>query len=496
MTALVTAGEAAAWPARPDIEPLDLPEVSGPELLGRALSIFGAFGRHLAGVPLRQLRAGRGADPGAVLGPSLRGAVEDLGVTFVKLGQMLASSPSIAGQVLSDEMRGLLDRGPAVGIDAIRRIVEEDTGADFSATFSEFSPAPHAAASLAVVHRAVLADGTPVAVKVLRPEAPRRVAADLKIVGRVFGFLAAQMPVGMTASLPGAVEGLAEQLAEELDLRNEARSMAWFRHLVDLVGASGVIVPRTFPHASGRRILTMEFVAGHPVDDLASIGRLGIDARRSLEGLLRAWFAVTLCTGTFHGDMHAGNLLFTAEGHVALLDWGILGRLDPPSRRFLRRSIEGAMGDETAWADVRAHVMPTLGADVTRLTGMSEDEVFSLIRLQIEAIMTEPFERLNLLALVPTSPQALDLGGARPGGTRGSRRGRIAAALAERRRIRAAGGPGSPDVDRGELLLVKQLVFFERYGKMFLADRPLLWDTEVFRALLALPEHADPAAPT
>jgi len=468
----------------PLIEPTPLPAVTVGMLTRRAAQIGWVAVRHLASFPRRRRRAVRGAPALQVMGPSLRSAAEELGVTFVKLGQLLASSPSVAGEHLSDAMRGLLDNGPAVDFPELRRVVEEDLGATFDTVFSQFDPHPHAAASLAVVHRARLADGRPVAVKILRPGADRAVAADLAIISRAFRFLARQLPVGMVASLPGAVEGLAEQLAEELDLRNEARSMEWFRDLMEVIGVGGVRIPSVYAAASGRRVLTMEFIAGHPVDDLSAVERLGIDARRALEDLLHAWFAVTLCTGTFHGDMHAGNLLFTEEGPVALLDWGILGRMSPESRHFLRRSIEGALGDESAWADVRAHVMPSMGADVTRLTGMSEDEVFAMVRAQIEAIMTAPFRDLNLMALAPTS--ATVSGGAEVVG--GSRRARLARVLAERRRVRGLGGLPDRPVDRGELLLVKQLVFFERHGKMFLADSPLIWDRAVFQALLALPE--------
>ncbi len=293
--------------------------------------------------------------------------------------------------------------------------------------------------------------------------------------------------MGIATSLPDTVAGLAEQLAEELDLRNEARSMDWFRSMIELIGADGVIVPRSFPGSSGRRVLTMEFIHGRPVDDLASVEGFGFDAKIAVQRLLHAWFAVTLCTGTFHGDMHAGNLLFTAEGEVVLLDWGILGRLDPASRHFLRRSIEGAMGDEGAWPDVRAHIMQTVGAEITRLSGLSEDDVFGMVRGQIEMIMTEPFRSLNLMALVP---QAATMPTGDGAGPPTSLRGWVRLVRSERKRMRSPSAVAPTAPDRGEMLLVKQLIYFERYGKLYLGDRPLIWDTDVYRALLALPEES------
>ena len=99
-----------------------------------------------------------------------------------------------------------------------------------------------------------------------------------------------------------------------------------------------------------------------------------------MQNLLHAWFAVMLCTGTFHGDMHAGNLLFTDKGEVVILDWGIVGRLDAASRKFLRSAIEASMGDEAKWQDVRDHIMPTVGQQVTQMTGLTEDQIFDMIK--------------------------------------------------------------------------------------------------------------------
>jgi hypothetical protein len=457
--------------ARPQIDPIRLPRPSRATSARRAGRIACTVGRHLV------LR-----DPRRPVGPALRRTAEDLGPTFVKLGQLLASSPSVAGEATATALRGLLDQGRSVPFATVRRIIETDTGRRFDELFSSLESTPMAAASLAVVHRGVLLDGTPVAVKVLRPGVERVVAADLGVLGPLFEVMARQIPLGVLAVLPDAVESLGEQVAEELDLRNEARSMAWFSTMLDIVGADGVFVPLVHEHASGRRVLTMELVDGRSVDDLDGVDALGLDARLAVERLLRAWFAVTLCTGSFHGDMHAGNLLFTEDGRVALLDWGILGRLDDASRRFLRRSIEGAMGEEAAWDDVRAHIMPTIGSEVARMTGMTEDDIFAMIRGQIEMIMSAPFRDLNLLALAPQVQQHVDA--PTPSGVREW----VELLRSERRRLRRPDAPPPIAPDRGEALLVKQLLYFERIGRMHLGDQPLIWDAEVFTHLLALPQ--------
>lgn len=452
----------------------------------RAGKVAYSFARNFGTVPLRVAR-NRKLDRGELLGRRLRHTTEDLGTTFVKLGQVLASSPSIAGETLSHALRGLLDNGPAIPMDDIKHIVERDTGKAFHEVFGSFNPKPHAAASLAVVHKATLVDGTPVAVKLLRPHTDRIVAEDFAVLRPLVGFLARQIPVGIVTTLPPTVDGLVEQLGEELDLRNEARSMEWFRGMVEVIDAKGVIVPRHFPDASGRRVLTMEFIDGRPVDDLSSLADFGFDAKEAVQNLLHAWFAVTLCTGTFHGDMHAGNLLFTDKGEVVILDWGIVGRLDKASRKFLRSAIEAAMGDEAKWDDVRNHIMPSIGAQVIQMTGLTEDQIFGMIKGQIEMIMTEPFSNLNLMALMPTIPQIEGVEVPMPT----TPLGWVKFIRTERRRIKRFPGDLPVVPDRGEMLMVKQLLYFERYGKMYLGDQPLIWDPEVYKTLLALPQGED-----
>lgn len=474
------------YEARPLIEALPMRPTTRAQAARRSGKLAYSFARNFATVPIRVARSRGRIDSGELIGRRLRHTTEDLGTTFVKLGQILASSPSIAGDTLSNAMRGLLDTGRAIPMHEIRHIVEKDTGHSFKDVFATFEQTPHAAASLAVVHKATLVDGTEVAVKILRPHTDRIVAEDMAVIGPLFNFLAKQVPVGIVLTLPETVRGLAEQMGEELDLRNEARSMEWFRNMCEVIEAKGVIVPRSFPHASGRRILTMEFIHGNPVDDLASLEKFGFDAKEAVQNLLHAWFAVMLCTGTFHGDMHAGNLLFTDKGEVVILDWGILGRLDAASRKFLRSAIEASMGDEAKWEDVRNHIMPTVGQQVTQMTGLTEDQIFDMIKSQIGMIMTEPFSNLNLMALVPQIPQNIEGIDTPPMPT--TPLGWVKFIRSEKRRIKSGDFEAPPVPDRGEMLMVKQLLYFERYGKMYLGDQPLIWDPAVYKKLLALPQ--------
>lgn len=477
--------------AFPRIVPVELPTPSRAVVarrLGRAIS---AFTRH-AGPAVPQAVRRRSIDA-ARLAHALRLTIDDLGATALKLGQLFGSSPDLFGDEMAMEFRACLDAAPPVPFPEVRAAIEADLGRPLESLYSSFEPMPVAAASLAVVHRATLPDGSAVAVKVLRPGIEDVIASDLAVLRPLFRWLGLQVAVGVFGALPGLIDGLAEQVAEEVDLRNEARAMVWFRSILERLDLHGVLVPEPFESCSGRRVLTMELVDGVPIDDLVAVQAAGIDASAVIQAGLKAWFATTICLGAFHGDIHAGNLLLTPDGRVGMLDWGIVGRLDPATHTFFRRLIEGTLGDETAWNDVRDHLKGVYGTILQDQLGLSDADMVAFIRAQIEPIFSRPFSEVDLRTMLIGPPQRP---GENPPPTAAARtlRTRYDAWQAERRRVRsvmASSGFGT-SFDRGTFLLMKQLVYLERYGKLYLTDVPLLWDREVFGSLLAL--GGDPVA--
>jgi len=461
----------------PAVRPITLPQPTRREVAARVAAGLRSATRHLVAAR----RAGR-LDQQSVA-RAVRRTFDDLGGTFTKFGQLVASAPSLFGEDVAAEFRGCLDAGPPEPFPAVAAALEADLGRPVDTAFGTFDPVPVAAASLAVVHRATLPDGTPVAVKVLRPGIEERVAVDLAVLAPVCSFIARQVAVGIAGTLHGLVEGVRAQLQEELDLRNEAEAAEWFAGVLDAIGSTEVCVPATIASHSGRHVLTMSLLEGVPIDDEPGIAAMGVDAPPLIRACLRTWFLATLASGAFHGDIHAGNVLVRPNGTIALLDWGIVGRLDPETARFFRRMLEGVLGDDAAWVDVAAHVEASYGNGIRSLLGEPDDETFvAFVRGEVEPMLITPFGEVDLRTML-IGDGAVD--GKRAGAR--TRREAIANWWQERRRQRVimdSQGYGG-EFDRATFLLAKQLVYFERYGKLYVPDTPLIDDPTEFRRFLA-----------
>jgi predicted unusual protein kinase regulating ubiquinone biosynthesis (AarF/ABC1/UbiB family) len=365
----------------------------------------------------------------------------------------------------------------------VRATVESTLRRPLADAFRRFEEAPIGRASIAVVHRAELHDGRVVAVKVLRPRIERVVATDLRLMRPLFDFLSLRIGIAEAGQFVRLLDGFREQVAEELDLRNEARAMTWFRDHLAGLGVEAIVVPATFPGHSGARVLTMDWLDGVPIDDFAAIGALGLDPRSLLEAVVRTWMLIAVRDGCFHGDVHAGNLLLLRDGRLGVLDWGIVGRLDPEAHRFLRRTLEAALGDHVAWADVAALLQNAYGPALRDQLGLGEAELAEFVRSVMEPLLTRPFGEASLATLLGA------IQGRLPGtdvATRPSWRARLRR-LRDQRRLHAgvfAHGAVGSSFDRGTFLLAKQLMYFERYGKLFMADSSLLADREFMTEVL------------
>ncbi|MCV7169488.1 AarF/ABC1/UbiB kinase family protein [Mycobacterium manitobense] len=263
----------------------------------------------------------------------------DLGPTYVKFGQIIASSPGAFGEPLSREFRSLLDRVPPANAEQVATLLREELGGDPATLFKSFDPTPFASASIAQVHYATLHTGEEVVVKVQRPGIRRRVAADLQILKRG-ARLVEFAKLGQRLSAQDVVADFADNLAEELDFRLEAQSMdAWVSHMHASPLGENIRVPQVYWDLTSERVLTMERVTGVRIDDAAAIRKKGFDGTELVKALMFSLFEGGLKHGLFHGDLHAGNLFVDDDGKIVFLDFGIMGRIDPRTRWLLRELV-------------------------------------------------------------------------------------------------------------------------------------------------------------
>jgi predicted unusual protein kinase regulating ubiquinone biosynthesis (AarF/ABC1/UbiB family) len=464
-----------------------LPEPTRRELARRGARLTAIFARRLGPPALSQLRRRNDApiDTARFARP-LRRAFEDAGGTFVKFGQIIASSPGLFGEELADEFRACLDTGPVVAFDEVRRVVEDELGRPLEEVYASFDPTPVGRASIAVVHRATLRDGTAVAVKVLRPGIDHLVATDLDLMEPLFELLVRHTGAQLAGATLQQLDGLRIQIGEEIDLRNEARAMAHFARLGAEVGLDLIAVPRPYPQWSSRNVLTMEFLDGVAIDDLAAVEDLGVDPAPLIDQLIRGFFTMTLRWGTFHGDVHAGNLLLLRDGRIGVIDWGIVGRLDPATRRFFAKTLAAVLGDESAWAEVTAHIVANYGPAIREAMGMDDEQLTGFIRMMVEPILLRPFGEVSFAEMMNLTQVQV----ARANGV--SFQSRSVRELWRRLRLQrrihrlaVAGGGLMTEFDRGNFLLGKQLMYFERYGRLYLSDRAILSDRDFLARLLA-----------
>lgn len=262
----------------------------------------------------------------------LRLFCEDMGPTFLKFGQIIASSAGLFPDAYVKEFQKVLDRVRPFGFDDVKRTLVEDLGAEKAARLTDIEPKPLASASIAQVHTATLDDGTKVVIKVQRPGIAARTAADMKILRFMAGIVARLKRDAELANPVGVVEDFAATLREELDFRKEAANLDRFNEIMLELGHKDVRAPRPLNELTTARVLVMERFFGVRVDHYEEIKRRGINGEEKLVHGLRAWFQCVVFYGFFHGDVHAGNLMLLDDEDLGFLDFGIVGRFEDHQR--------------------------------------------------------------------------------------------------------------------------------------------------------------------
>ena len=272
----------------------------------------------------RRLRLKREAEE-LSLPERLRLAFEELGPTFIKLGQLLSARPDILSDEYIQELRKLLDEVPPERPEEIVKEIETDLGTPRKRIFKSFDKEPVAAASIAQVHFAVLHDGREVAVKVQRPGIRETIERDIEILYYIAKLLERYIPETRLFNPRGLVDEFSRMVSREMDFLYEASSME--RMAVEARDEKDLIIPKVIREYTTRRVLTMERLRGIKVDDVEGLRASGIDPRRVAKRLAEIYMKQILTYGFFHADPHPGNIFVTEDGCIGLCDFGIMGRL-------------------------------------------------------------------------------------------------------------------------------------------------------------------------
>jgi ubiquinone biosynthesis protein len=316
----------------------------------RAISVARRLGTAVALWALRERRRG-GSVSRTGISRRLREAMERLGPTYIKLGQIISSGDGIFPVELVDEFKRCRDQVPPEPFGAVRQVIEEDLGRPLEEVFRTLDPEPLAAASIAQVHAATLCTGEAVVVKVQRPNVARLVREDLRGMAWLGPHLVGRIHAATLANPPALVELFAQTITEELDFRLEAENMLDLASTYALLGQRGYVVPRPHPQLVTRRVLVMERLDGFRFDDVMGMHRAGVDTEAVVRTGMVGFLEGALLHGIFHGDLHGGNLFVQPDGRTALLDFGITGRLDDARRLAFLRLMMGA-----SVSDVRGQV--------------------------------------------------------------------------------------------------------------------------------------------
>jgi ubiquinone biosynthesis protein len=297
--------------------------------MGQLLEVFGLE----RFVSLERRLLGRGA--ARTRPESLRMALEELGPTFIKLGQVLSTRADLLPADFQAELAKLQDDTGRVAAEVIEETISAELGATITDLFAGFDPEPLAAASIGQVHAATLPDGAQVVVKVRRPGAAEEIELDLEILRNLAARASRRWKEAEHCDLNGLARDFAELLRAELDYLAEAGNAQ--RFAANFATDPGVRIPAVYPELSTSRLIILERLHGTKISDLAGLDATGVDRSALAERLATTVAQMVLVDGFYHGDPHPGNFFVEASGRIGIVDFGRVGDIDDDLRSRLSR---------------------------------------------------------------------------------------------------------------------------------------------------------------
>jgi len=315
-------------------------------------------------------------------------AFQAIGPAAIKLGQTLATRPDLVGEDAARNLLTLQDSLPPVSFDLIAHEIEAGLGKPLAALFTSIDPQPVGSASIAQVHRAVTLDGRDVAVKVLRPGIARKFARDIETYEWAAAHLEALGGEAKRLRPRDIVANFKRWTLRELDLRREAASAS---ELADAMkGHAGYRVPAVDWDRSCGKVMTIDWIQGTKISEIAALKAAGHDLPDMARRLVLAFLTQAISVGYFHADMHQGNLFVQADGTIAAIDFGIMGRIDRRARQWLAEILYGlTTGNYARVAEIHfeAQYVPSYH---------SQDEFATALRSVGEPMRGKPVSELSV----------------------------------------------------------------------------------------------------
>lgn len=260
----------------------------------------------------------------------MRETFESLGSTYIKLGQFIASTPSLFPREYVEEFQGCLDQTPSLPFSYVQGVLaQEFAGRDLSEIFASIEEKPLASASIAQVHAAKLVTGEDVVIKVQKPGVETILYTDLNVLHWATKILEKAVPKVKFASLADIVEEIKTRMVREVDFIEEAQNLDDFVNYLNVSQNHAATAPKVYHQYSTRRVLTMQRLYGVPLTDFDVVRKVAKDPSQVLITAMNTWFGSLMLCKSFHADLHAGNLMLLEDGRIGFIDFGIVGQLKP-----------------------------------------------------------------------------------------------------------------------------------------------------------------------
>ncbi|MFB5649793.1 ABC1 kinase family protein [Leptospira wolffii] len=382
----------------------------------------------------------------------LREAFEELGATYIKLGQFIASAPSLFPEEIVSEMQKCLDSVRPLPFKDVQGVLKKELGPKYKDLFQSIDPIPMASASIAQVHTAVTKDGLDVVLKVQRPDIEAALGADLNLLYLASKLFEIFVPGLNRSGLSDMIGMFQSSILEEIDFHKEAKNIEEFESHLLSVGESRARVPKVYKNLSTKRVLVMERFYGAPITDEVSLRKFSNNPSRTLSDALEIWFSTLSRSGFFHADVHAGNLMILRDGTVGFIDFGIVGRISSKVWEGLMIFLEGLALNRT----------DRIASGLVQMDGTAQ----GVDERKLAADLENVFQQMNrMVANIQMGElEAFD-------------EQKLNALLFEFREIADRNGLKIPK-EFG--LLIKQILYFDRYIKTFAPELDLIRDREKF----------------